>query len=281
MLIYLADLAHTYSTKNESLMIPLNIGYLKAYAMEQHKDKIEIKLFKDPQKLLLYIGDKNPDLVGFANYGWNADLNFKVGNYIKSKNAISVTGSWTLEPRKGRLVQILKTLRWTRDGWINKLGLRNPGILDAISNHKDNEVLSIASINEGDWHELHKLITKDYSVELNLSCPNVDESSIEGAELFLSSNKRKWLICKVSPLITETEIDYLLNLGFTQIHASNTIPVEKGGLSGKSIIPHTLRILLFFLEKISLRVSNFLLNPPNHLFQSQKISKNLKKSSKK
>ena len=40
MLIYLADLAHTYSTKNESLMIPLNIGYLKAYAMEQHRDKI-------------------------------------------------------------------------------------------------------------------------------------------------------------------------------------------------------------------------------------------------
>ena len=52
MLIYLADLAHTYSTKNESLMVPLNIGYLKAYALEKHKDKIEIKLFKDPQKLL-------------------------------------------------------------------------------------------------------------------------------------------------------------------------------------------------------------------------------------
>ena len=170
------------------------------------------------------------------------------GNYIKSKNAISVTGSWTLEPRKGRLGQILKTLRWTRDGWINKLGLRNPGILEAISNHKDNEVLSIASIDDGDWHELHKLIPKDYSVELNLSCPNVDESSIAGAELFLSGSKRKWLICKVSPLITETEIDYLLNLGFTQIHASNTIPVEKGGLSGKSIIPHTLRILSYIKE---------------------------------
>ena len=58
----------------------------------------------------------------------------------------------------------------------------------------------------------------------------------------------KRLICKVSPLITETEIDYLLNLGFTQIHASNTIPVEKGGLSGKSIIPHTLRILSYIKE---------------------------------
>ena len=59
MLIYLADLAHSYSTKNESLMIPLNIGFLKAYAIEQHKDKINIKLFKDPQKLIAAI-DKIP-----------------------------------------------------------------------------------------------------------------------------------------------------------------------------------------------------------------------------
>ena len=171
------------------------------------------------------------------------------GNYIKSKNAISVTGSWTLEPRKGRLVQILKTLRWTRDGWINKLGLRNPGILEAISNHKDNEVLSIASINKGDWKELYNLIPNNYSVELNISCPNVDtDESLEGIELFLKDSRRKWLICKVSPLITEKEIDYLINLGFTQIHASNTLPIEKGGLSGKSIIPHTLRILAYIKE---------------------------------
>ena len=75
MLIYLADLAHTYTTKNESLMVPLNIGYLKAYAMEQHKDDINIKLFKDPKKLLACLDSENPDLVGLANYGWNTDLN--------------------------------------------------------------------------------------------------------------------------------------------------------------------------------------------------------------
>ena len=83
MLIYLADLAHTYTTKNESLMVPLNIGYLKAYAMEQHKDDINIKLFKDPKKLLACLDSENPDLVGLANYGWNADLNKKIGKYIK------------------------------------------------------------------------------------------------------------------------------------------------------------------------------------------------------
>ena len=86
MLIYLADLAHTHSTKNESLMIPLNIGYLKAFAMEQHKDKLNIKLFKDPNKLLKSLHDENPDLVGLSNYGWNADLNLKIGKYIKFKS---------------------------------------------------------------------------------------------------------------------------------------------------------------------------------------------------
>ena len=50
------------------------------------------------------------------------------GNYIKTSNTISVTGSWTIEKRKGRIKQIVKTLRYTKRGWVNKIGLRNPGI---------------------------------------------------------------------------------------------------------------------------------------------------------
>ena len=46
MLIYLADLAHTYTTKNESLMVPLNIGYLKAYAMEHTKQAFSVRDLK-------------------------------------------------------------------------------------------------------------------------------------------------------------------------------------------------------------------------------------------
>ena len=44
MLVYLADLSHTYSTKNGSLMVPLNIGYLKAYIVKQHGNNINVKL---------------------------------------------------------------------------------------------------------------------------------------------------------------------------------------------------------------------------------------------
>ena len=83
MLVYLADLAHTYSTKNESLMVPLNIGYLKAYAVKYHKNNINIELFKDPNELLKAFYKKCPDLLGLSNYGWNQNLNFKIGKLIK------------------------------------------------------------------------------------------------------------------------------------------------------------------------------------------------------
>ena len=83
MLVYLADLAHTHSTKNESLMVPLNIAYLKAYATKQHENNINIKLFKDPNELLKAFYKKCPDLLGLSNYGWNEDLNFKLGKFIK------------------------------------------------------------------------------------------------------------------------------------------------------------------------------------------------------
>ena len=55
------------------------------------------------------------------------------GNYLKSNrpagwDVLSVSGTWTLKPRPGRFKQILKTLRYTKDGWVNKLGLKNQGI---------------------------------------------------------------------------------------------------------------------------------------------------------
>ena len=111
MLIYLADLAHTHSTKNESLMIPLNIGYLKAFAMEQHKDKLNIKLFKDPNKLLKSLHDENPDLVGLSNYGWNADLNLKIGKYIKFKSQILSNLEWQMLLKAQHKMSIRRTIK--------------------------------------------------------------------------------------------------------------------------------------------------------------------------
>ncbi len=164
------------------------------------------------------------------------------GNYLKYESAISVSGTWTLKPRPGRFMQLLKTLRYTKQGWVNKLGLRNKGI-DFALKHK-HDILSISAIDYEDWRDLHKKIPKDIDVEVNLGCPNVQLNIWPGFASF-ARDRRKWSIAKVSPVLKETWIDFIVEAGFRQIHASNTIPVDRGGLSGKEIIPHTIRLLKY------------------------------------
>ena len=60
------------------------------------------------------------------------------GNYINLPNTTPIRGSFTLKERKGKWKQIFKTLRYIPhfNGWVNKIGLRNPGIDYAIKTYK-------------------------------------------------------------------------------------------------------------------------------------------------
>ena len=51
MNIVLLDLAHDQTVDVNSLPIPLNIGYLKAYAESQHNN-LNIKLYKQAKKYI-------------------------------------------------------------------------------------------------------------------------------------------------------------------------------------------------------------------------------------
>jgi len=180
------------------------------------------------------------------------------GNYFKfrdKKNIIPVTGTWTLQNRANiikTIYKILTTLRYDfkNNGWINKLGLPNPGINKGLKSIKRNEILSIAAIKRQDWSELYNIIGNDFNVEINLSCPNLDEKS----NIFTSSdlkfftlnksNSKKWCIAKISPLTTLDELKYLIDeLGFNQIHCCNTLPVSNGGLSGKTLKPYVEKLI--------------------------------------
>ena len=171
------------------------------------------------------------------------------GNFLQystfAQNAICVTGTFTLKPRPGRIKQILKTLRYvpTEAGWAwrNQLGLRNPGIFKGIERTPWYNVMSIASLEPNDWKILYEIVPKHTSVELNISCPNVDKHP--NLTKAFAKDKRKWCIVKVPPTITHKQLDRIVNLGYNQIHASNTLPTEKGGLSGKIIAPYTLGIV--------------------------------------
>jgi radical SAM superfamily enzyme YgiQ (UPF0313 family) len=98
--IFLADLAHTQSVADGSLTTPLGIGYIKAYAVDVLGDSVDIRLFKHPERLLAAVEDERPEIVGFANYGWNQNLNRAVGKHVRQvlPDAMIVAGGPNIDP---------------------------------------------------------------------------------------------------------------------------------------------------------------------------------------
>ncbi len=164
------------------------------------------------------------------------------GNYIRTRNSISVHGTFTLYPQGNRVWSVLKSLRPSKEGWTNRLGLPNPGIAKGLFKASINDVISIAEVNRNEFQEMNKIIPQATSIELNLSCPNSKILPWDHIKQWPNKD-RKWCIAKMSPLTTPEEIEYVLNQGFRQLHFSNTLPHKKGGLSGKSLIPYTKRLI--------------------------------------
>lgn len=180
-------------------------------------------------------------------------INPPFSNYFSFDKTISIKGSYTLEPRTGLIMQVLKTLRYSfeHNGWINKIGLRNPGIDYAIKNYKKNSIVSVAILNKEDIPKLVKKIPDDMNIELNISCPNAEKKMItEGIENFLSK-KRTWCIIKLSPTTDMKLVDNYYKQGFRQFHCSNTYLTPTGGLSGKFLIPYSTKLINNIKSKYS------------------------------
>jgi len=108
--ICLADLAHTYSVSDRSLPIPLGIGYIKAYVVEAFGDKVDIRLFKHPERFLKAVHAERPQIVGFANYGWSENLNREIGRYVRRllPDALIVAGGPNIDPSQDRRLAFMK-----------------------------------------------------------------------------------------------------------------------------------------------------------------------------
>lgn len=169
------------------------------------------------------------------------------GNYFYHHRAYSVLGSYTVLERSartegtGRWRQILRTVRPVPGGWINKIGLRNPGI-DKIDPITPNQIISLAPLADRDWHAFERWVdTKagpGVKVEFNISCPNVDEHPM----LPQMTQLRRMLvncpdvIFKLPPLtgVLVTALG-LIEAGARHIHLSNTLPSPIGGISGAAL----------------------------------------------
>jgi radical SAM superfamily enzyme YgiQ (UPF0313 family) len=91
--IYLADLSHDYLTSN--FTVPLGVGFVAEYLEALYPKKLEIRLFKSPEKLLKALkGDTSPHILGLSNYSWNEGINRLVEKTItrNSPETVLVSG---------------------------------------------------------------------------------------------------------------------------------------------------------------------------------------------
>ena len=178
-------------------------------------------------------------------------INPPFGNYLNLPQTISIKGSYTLEPRSDLIQQIFKTLRYYSKygGWVNKIGLRNPGLDYAIKNYHSSHIVSIAILEEEEIPKILNKIPTNMNIELNISCPNVDKNLCHNNLSSFLNAERKWCIIKLSPLVSYNLIDNYYKQGFRQFHCSNTVPVKEGGLSGKNVMNYNKEIITYLTSQ--------------------------------
>lgn len=175
------------------------------------------------------------------------------GNYIQPDCATPTLGTFTAQARPGRLWRILKTVRYYRrlGAWVNKIGLRNPGI-DHLKNavqagkvDPTDKLLSIHGFSDDDWWLLIDRATevRPLAIELNISCPNVGEVSWPRELFSRAVASGVPVIVKVPPVRYERVVSEALGAGVHWLHCCNTLPVPAGGMSGKPLMPVSLRVV--------------------------------------
>lgn len=169
------------------------------------------------------------------------------GNYITHSKCTSVCGTYTLYKRGSwikRLYRAVTTIRPTKNGWVNKIGLQNSGIR-SVKTFDPQKIYSITAIQPEEWDGLINLIPKEIGVELNLSCPNIEQKpDISDQQITSYLNKFPVVIFKLSPTNEiYNQADRLVNLGAHYIHIANTLPTNEGGESGERLKDFSLKTI--------------------------------------
>ena len=86
--IVICDLTHTSSGSYATNFTPYPIASIKSNVLHfsKYKNKLEIDIFKDPEKFIKVFLSKNPKLVGFSNYIWNGELSYELAKEIKLRS---------------------------------------------------------------------------------------------------------------------------------------------------------------------------------------------------
>lgn len=175
------------------------------------------------------------------------------GNYVQPDGATATLGTFTAAARPGRFWQVIKTVRYYRrlGAWVNKIGLRNPGIDSLIASaasgkvDASDKIVSIHGFAPDDWTSLIGKIAelKPLAVEMNMSCPNVGEVNWP-TDLFADAvSTGVPVIVKLPPVHYRGLFEQSAEAGVRTYHCCNTLPVAAGGLSGQPLKPVALQCI--------------------------------------
>lgn len=175
------------------------------------------------------------------------------GNYLTFLPYTCVKGTYTLQERKGLLKQCVKTIRYTKDGWVNRIGLRNKGLENISVNNK---TIYSVSVSEGvSWEQVFTKIIdlKPKMVEVNIGCPNNTYHELPG---ILPTSCLLTHIPFVSMKLPASAMAYVLferyfSYGIRTFHCCNTIPSDKGGLSGRKVQDISLNLIKWIKSNLS------------------------------
>lgn len=213
-------------------------------------------------------------------------------DFLKAQNygaSAITTKSYTFYPRVGHPLPVIARFA---GGFINSVGLKNAGIAEAKKQIKEfQKVLSIpvfislfdTKIRDFTQMVLHLLPLKPEFLELNLSCPNVEDeygkslaSEEESAYQVVRTVKKivgnqVKIIAKLTPNVVDIKKIALAveEAGADAISAINTVgpgmiidikkrkPVlgaKKGGVSGPAIKPIAIRCVYEIYEAVSIPI---------------------------
>ena len=114
MKVYLADLVHGVSLAKQEYVVPLNIANIGAYIKKVFEDNVDLSLYKYPAELISDIDSKRPTVLGLSLYAWNADLNRKIGQYIKKyyPDVLMVMGGPSMRQSLKDIEDFLRCNKW-------------------------------------------------------------------------------------------------------------------------------------------------------------------------
>jgi len=170
------------------------------------------------------------------------------GNYIQPAGTTPTLGTFTAQRRGGilnRAWRIARTVRYypRMKAWVNKIGLRNPGIdwlvekaNAGVSGGIDvrDKLVSIHGFTPEDWNVLleKSAALKPLAIELNMSCPNVGHIAWPPELFQRACDTGVPIVVKIPPVNYDAMVEQAYAAGLRTFHCCNTLPNPGGGMSG-------------------------------------------------